>query len=77
MEVRIFLLLVILLFPHAPATTGLAQRTRPEFEVAAIRTLPAGVPDPGARFGCRGVDTAIGRRGLNPERGLSQISNFE
>jgi uncharacterized protein (TIGR03435 family) len=64
MEVRILLLLVILLFPHAPATTGLAQTTRPEFEVAAIRTLPAGVPNPGARFGCRGVDAAIGPDGV-------------
>jgi hypothetical protein len=35
MEVRIFLLLLILLFPHAPATTGLAQTTRPSSQFTA------------------------------------------
>lgn len=59
MDVRTFLLLVVLLFPSAQATKGLAQATRPEFEVAAVRTSPAGVPNPAARFGCRGVDAAV------------------
>lgn len=48
------------------------QTKRLEFEVASIR-LPSGdVPNPGARFGCRGVDGVLSQDSAMPAAGIPE-----
>ena len=54
---------------NATARQTEAQATRLEFEVAAVRPLlavrpvPAGIPNPAARFACRGADGMVSQEG--------------
>ena len=45
----------------SPQVQSRSEQTeaRLEFEVATVRALPSGAPNPAARFGCRGVDRMV------------------
>lgn len=57
---------------NATARQTEAQATRLEFEVAAVRPLPAGIPNPAARFACRGVDGMVSMDGGAPSATVPQ-----
>jgi uncharacterized protein (TIGR03435 family) len=49
----------VALLQQQPVTTAPSTLKRLEFEVASVRLLSEGVPNPGARFGCRGANGVI------------------